>query len=334
MKTLSIKLLLTLSLLLAVGFARAQEQEADPFTARVKVDSAFARIAPSEDAEAAASLFRDDRVEVVSRSLDGSWFEVRRPGRLTNLGWVFNKMLDWDFLPENLPLGDLVTGLTGPTPLTAAPAFAGYLLEGPSLRERPSFKGAVITAIPPLITIPIIERNQNGTWLHVNYLGYDGWIAGFLVRRLPNLMDIPEAANLPALETIPVVIIPVAIQQAQVDRLRAFTLLHRDLAQVLQNFWWDVFRGAVKPCEPPAAVTEYDYADQDVRELPELQRYTPRLATAIDFLNAAIDPLTICGVLSPDLVGDARDAAINAHIIFDATLEQLVNLEDNIIRGD
>jgi hypothetical protein len=125
----------------------------------------------------------------------------------------------------------------------------------------------------------------------------------------------------------------VEIQQAQVDRLRAFTILHRDLAFVLEGFWWDVFRGAVKPCEPPAAVTEYDYADQDVRELPELQRYTPRLATAIDYLNAAIDPLTICGVLSPDLVGDARDDAINARIIFNATLDQLDNLEENIIRG-
>lgn len=331
MKQHSIKLLLMVGLLLAVNVIRAQD--ADPFIARVKVDSSFARVAPTEDAEPAASLFRDDRLEVVSRNLDGSWFEVRRPGRLTNLGWVFNKMLEWEFLPETLPLGDIVTGVTGPSRLAEAPAFAGYLLEGPALRDRPSFKGAIITTIPPLITIPILERNQNGTWLHVNYLGYDGWIAGFLIRRLPNLMDIPEAANLPALETIPVVIIPVEIQQAQVDRLRAFTILHRDLAFVLEGFWWDVFRGAVKPCEPPAAVTEYDYADQDVRELPELQRYTPRLATAIDHLNAAIDPLTICGVLSPDLVGDARDDAINARIIFNATLDQLDNLEENIIRG-
>jgi hypothetical protein len=332
MKHLPVKLLLIFGLLLGVNIIYAQDDE--PIFARIQVDSAFARVAPSEEAELAASLFRDDRLEVVSRNLDGSWFEVRRPGRLTNLGWVFNKMLEWDFLPETLPLGDIVTGVTGPSPLAEAPAFAGYLLEGPALRDRPSFRGTIITTIPPLITIPILERNQTGTWLHVNYFGYDGWIAGFLIRRLPNLMDIPEAANLPALETIPVVVIPVEIQQAQVDRLRAFSIRHRDLALVLQNFWWDVFRGAVKPCEPPAAVTEYDYGEQDVRELPELQRYTPRLATAIDYLNAAIDPLTICGVLSPDLVGDARDDAINARIIFEATLEQLDNLEENIIRGD
>jgi hypothetical protein len=333
MKTLTSRLIALALLVFALGVSIINAQEAKPFIALVKVDSAFARVAPTEDAEAAASLFRDDRLQVVSRNLDGSWFEVRRPGRLTNLGWVFNKMLDWDFLPENLPLGDIVTGVTGPSPLLEAPDFAGYLLEGPALRDRPSFKGLTITTIPPLITIPILERNQNGTWLHVNYLGYDGWIAGFLIRRLPNLMDIPEAANLPALETIPVVVIPVEIQQAQVDRLRAFTIEHRDFAIVLESFWWDVFRGAVKPCEPPAAVTEYAYGEQDVRELPELQRYTPRLATAIDYLSTSIDPLTICGVLSPDLVGDARDAAINARIIFDATLQQLTNLEDNIIRG-
>src|SRR5690349_23142803 len=101
------KLLILFLLALAFGQVRAQTQTQKPndFHAVVQVDSAFARALPTEEADAVASLFRDEPLEVVSRNLDGSWFEVKRPGRLTNLGWVFNKLIDWDFKPEALPLG-------------------------------------------------------------------------------------------------------------------------------------------------------------------------------------------------------------------------------------
>lgn len=304
-----------------------QAQDTTDFQATLKVDSAFARALPTEEADRVASLFRDDPVEVVSRSLDGSWFEVRRPGRLTNLGWVLNKLLEWDFKPEELPLGDLTTGVLGPNPLTEVPAFGVYLLEGLALRQSPSRFSPLIINIPPLVTIPVLERNQDGSWLHVNYLGYDGWVIGYATRK-SDVMAIPEAAGLPPLETAVVIIIPVEIQQAQIDRLRVFITENRDMAAILESFWWDVFRGAVKPCEPPAAVLAYDYDSRDVQELPELGRLVPRITDAIDYLNDSIDPINNCGVLSPDVVGDARDAAINAKVIFNAELERLAGVEE------
>jgi hypothetical protein len=308
------------------GVVNAQT-EGVAFDATVKVDSAFVRALPTEAADMVASLFRNDPLEVVSRNLDGSWFEVRRPGRLTNLGWVFNELLEWDFRPETLPLGDLSTGVTGPTALVEAPPFGAYLLEGLALREAPTRTSPRITNIPPLVTIPVLERNQNGTWLRVNYLGYEGWVIGYATRT-PDVMAIPEASNLPPLETVTVIIIPVEIQQAQIDRLRAFITEKRDLAVVLEAFWWDVFRGAVKPCEPPAAVQNYDYDNQDVQELPELGRLVPRVMDGIEYLNNSIAPLTTCGVLSPDVVGDARDDSINARVILNAELERLEGIED------
>lgn len=320
------KMLLIL-LLLAFAFGQVQARDTDNFHAVVKVDSAFARALPTEEADPSASLFRDEPLEVVSRNLDGSWFEVRRPGRLTNLGWVFNELLDWDFKPEELPLGDLSTGVTGPTPLLEAPAYGAYLLEGLALRQSPTRFSPVITNIPPLVTIPVLERNQNGTWLHVNYLGYDGWVIGYATRT-PNVLSIPQAPGLPPLETITVIVIPVEIQQEQIDRLRAFIIEKRDLAVVLEAFWWDVFRGAVKPCEPPAAVVAYQYGDQDVQELPELGRLVPRVIDGIHYMNDSIDVLSRCGVLSPDVVGNARDDAINAKGILNAELERLAGIEE------
>lgn len=298
-----------------------------PFKASTKVDSVIVRQLPAESAKAVASLFRDDPVEVVSRNLDGSWFEVKRPGRLTNLGWVFNKLLEWDFNVEQLPLGDLSTDLLGTTPLTVAPAFATYLKEGLALRQAPLRTSPLITNIPPLVTIPVLERNQDGSWLHVNYRGYDGWVISYATR-IENLMEVPEAPGLPPLTTIAVVVIPPEIQQAQIDRLRAFVIEKRDFAMLLESFWWDVFRGAVKPCEPPAAIAAYSYSDQDVQQLPELGRLVPRVMDGIDYLNRAINPLNTCGVLSPDVVSDARDDAINAKVVLNAELERLADIED------
>ena len=41
------------------------------------------------------------------------------------------------------------------------------------------------------MTVPVLERNYDGSWLHVYYLGYDGWIDAISVRPIPNLLDIP-----------------------------------------------------------------------------------------------------------------------------------------------
>lgn len=328
------KIMKRICLIFALAFfVSAVSAQETNFIVRVQAESANVRIAPSVDAQPSASVFRDDRLQVVSRNLDGSWFEVRRIGRLTNLGWIFGKVIEWDFPVEELPLGDFVTGVVGPTPLTYRPEFAVTVLEGASLRNIPSRRGGFIRTIPPLITIPVLERNQDGSWLHINYLGYDGWIAGFTVRRTPNVMDIPEAAGLPPLETLPVVIIPVEIQQAQIDRLREFILARRELAYNLEIFWWAVFRGEVMPCDAPEAVTKYPYTAEDVRELPELQRYTPRLGTAIDYLNEAVAPFNNCGVTPPQTVIEARDGAINARVIFDATLDLVDILEKDIVQA-
>lgn len=317
---------------LSVTVVNAQKNLDTDFTATVDVESAFARILPDFEAEASASVFQNERVEVVGRNLNGLWLEIRRPGRLNRLGWIFHDLLEYEFKPEFLPLTDLSTGILGPSVLTVAPDFGAYTIAEVTLRDSPSRRGERIVNVPPLLTIPVLERNADGSWLRVYYLGYEGWVAGFLVRRLPNVMDIPEAVGIALPDTPPVVVIPVEIQQAQIDRLRLFINERRELAYRLEQFWWSVFKGEIMPCNAPIEITQYPYSDQDVRELPELGRYAPQLAEAVRYMNEAREPLLTCGVISPETVYEARNAAINAKVIFDANTQRLLVLEREVVQ--
>jgi hypothetical protein len=307
-------------------------QDSPPFRVTVEVDSAFVRAAPSQEADRVASVFEDSPLEVVGRSLDGTWFEVRRPGRLTNLGWLFNEVVEWDFQPEALPLTDLATGIIGPTPLAADPGFAVHVREGAAMRPQPYGLGERIVNLPPGVTVPLLERDPTGEWLRVNYLGYEGWIAGFNTRPLAYLMDVPVAVGLPQLQTVAVEIIPPEVQLAQVQRMRNFVAPLRDLADYMANFWFAVGTGEIMPCSAPGFVLEYLYTPADVRQLPELQRFAPRMNQGVGYLNDSITPLTNCGIIDPESVQEARNQAINARTIFDATLGALENLEENVIR--
>lgn len=319
-----------LMLLVLFVFLGINVSAQDEIIGVVKVDSAFARVLPAFDAEPSASLFEDERVEIVGRNLDGLWFLVRRPARLNTLGWMFHELLDYELMPEYLPLMDISTGVVGVTPLTEIPSFGGYLLAEVNLRASPTRQGEVLGRIPALRTVPILARNNDASWVKVNYLGHEGWISGFAIRRLSNMMEIPEAEGIPLSEMPPVVIIPIEIQQAQIDRLRTFTIDRREYSYNLELFWWSVFRGEIMPCNAPPEITNYPYTTQDIVELPELGRYAPQLREATDYLNTSREALLVCGVVKPEDVYAARNSAINAKVIYDATLERLDILEYEI----
>ncbi|MEO8393387.1 MAG: SH3 domain-containing protein [Chloroflexota bacterium] len=302
------------------------------FLVRVNTDSLNVHRFPSDNADRVASLFKGDIVQAVGRSLDGSWFEVRRIGRMNNLGWVVNTLIDWDFLPETLPLGDIRTGITGPVTLASAPPIGLYLLQAPILRELPLRTGRRIMALPPLIVIPVIARNRDTTWLQVNYFGYQGWINRASIRERGDidLNTLPVPPGIPEPDTVPVIVIPLEIQQAQIDRLRSYINDRETLAIGLEAFWWGVYRGEIMPCNAPPEIANYPYTDEDIRELPELARYVPRLTDALNYLTTARNPLLRCGIIGPSTAVDARNSAINARVIFDATLQTLGNLEKTL----
>lgn len=330
--------LLFSALLFAPAAAQEDEDEFTPeqvapgvFTVQVFVDSAFAHLAPEPSALASASLFEGDILEAVGRNADGTWFEVRRPGRAYKLGWVSDDFVNKNFSIELLPLTDSVTGVVGTAIVDSG--YGVFVQQESVLRSSPSLTGTRVGVVPYGVTLPAIERNQDASWIFVNYVGMTGWISGFNVRRdNMNTMDIPEGANLPALETLIVEIIPPEVQLAQVEALRTYLNEQLVIARSLESFWWNVFQGEIMPCDPPSEITDYIYDANDQRELPELGRIVPRLGVGVESLNSSIATLQNCGALVTDDVLSARNAAINAKVIFSAGLGQLVNLEENVIR--
>ncbi len=331
MKKLLVGLVIGMMVLAAGGMVRAQGAPY-PFRFVVEVDSAFVRAVPTRDADLVASVFEDEVLEVVGRNLDGTWFEVRRPGRLNHLGWLFNEMGDWDFAAEYLPLRDMSTGIIGPDPLAAPPEFAIFVIEGVVLRTAPYFQGDRITAIPANSTVPLLARSPDGGWLYVNYLGYEGWIIDFTTRPLPHIDSVSIAPGLPPVVTFEGVVIPPEVQLAHVQQVRAFVQPAIRLATDLEGFWWVVMQGGIVPCQPPAFLADYPYSRQDVIELPELDRYVPRLNEGIEHLNESVDPIYECGVVATRVASQALADAINARLIFEAVLEALDDLEENVIR--
>ncbi len=329
------KYLILIVMLLAVvagsNFAQDSVTESDQVIeyprVAVQVGSANIRAKPDLESTEIGSVFLDDTLEVVGRNADGLWFEVRRPGRKSNLGWIFNEMVDWDFRPELLPLTDSITGVVG-TPIEDT-GFTVFVLQNAVMRSQSDRNGTRITTVPLLTTVPVVARNEDASWLKVNYLGEVGWIVGFITRQPDNIFSAPLAVD--ALPIPPRFVIPPEIQLEQVESLRDYVTQNRDVASSLSFFWDTVAKGNTMPCAPPEAVADYLVSDSDVQQLPELNRIVPRMTTAIDYINDAIDPLYTCGVLDVGVVYSARADAINAKIILDNSLVQLDNVESIIV---
>src|SRR5262245_37450540 len=174
---------LIFSLLMTVFMTAAAQDETTlpPYRIQVFVDSAFVRAAPSANAKPVASIFEGNILEAVGRNLDGHWFEVRRPGRATNLGWVSDEFVSKNFTIELLPLTDSTTGMIG-TEAVADTGYGVFVQQESTLRDGPLLEAGRLSVVPYGVTVPVIERNADASWLHINYLGNVGWISGFNVR--------------------------------------------------------------------------------------------------------------------------------------------------------
>jgi hypothetical protein len=199
------------------------------------------------------------------------------------------------------------------------------------LRGEPFISGSPILTIPHSVTVPITGRNQDASWLKVNYNGTVGWVSQSLIDPSGDLMSAPLGLDLPPL-TVNVIIIPPEVQLAQVERVRAFALEQIDLSLGLSNYWQLLLRGEILPCTPPSFVTELQRAPRDIQQLPELQRWLPRLDSSIEAINSSLEPLQTCGAYTPDVISQARADAINARLMLENILVQLRDVENIINR--
>jgi hypothetical protein len=296
--------------------AQTPEPELPEYEAVVQAESGFVRALPTTDSEVVSNVFEDNALIVVGRNLDGTWFQVRRPGRMNNLGWISRNLVMFQFLVEDLPLTDFTTGLEGTTVLTADPGYAVYIVQGAILRDIPLRSGVEIMTLPFNIVVPVIARNQTGSWLQVNYLGTEGWVSIVNVRQTPeNVETIPLGKNLPVLSDAPVLIVPPELQMEQLERFRDYIREQEEMTHALEHFWSDVLEGEVMPCEPPSFARDYLYSSQDERQLPELEYLVPRVSEARQRINASIQAMYTCGAKNTLVILGARSDALNARII-------------------
>lgn len=320
--------MLTLALIFLIpAFAYAQEQPPERLWLQVFVDSAFLRAEPLLDATPVGSVFEGESLQAVGRNADGTWFEAKRAGS-QRAGWIFNEVVSKSFDVWRLPLTSSA-GADGPEEVVDT-GLAVFVLANTRLRDQPFLGGEQIMLIPHSVTLPVVGRNQDASWVRVNYNGHLGWIARSLTRASGDLMAAPLGFDLPPL-TFAVLIIPPELQIAQVDRLQEFVQAQVELAEGLRDYWWQVHRGEILPCTPPPFSPNYQYTPQDIQQLPELDRFLPNLQQAVNAVNASLEPLQSCGAYMPDTLISARNSAINARLILLNILNRLAEVR-KIIR--
>jgi hypothetical protein len=109
--------------------------------------------------------------------------------------------------------------------------------------------------------------------------------------------------------------------------MREYIQPQLDLAINLEWFWASVINGDIQPCTPPPFSMDFSYGRQDLRELPEIGRFAPRINQATSAMNASIAAFQRCGVLSVDDTYEAQANAINAKIIYRAALDAIDDTE-------
>lgn len=309
-------ILLLILCLLPLGSASAQGGP----RVHVFVDSAFLRAEPLPGATPVGSAFEDDWLEAVGRNADGTWFQVRRPGRSEAGSWISAGVIDWEFDAWAVPMTS-TAGADGPEPVIDSGLWV-FVLGNLALRAGPDVQAAQVGVVPHSVTIPVTARNRDATWIRVNYNGHTGWITAAYVIASGDLLTAPAAEGLPP-QSFVVEIIPPELQLAQVERLRAYLMPLRDQAESLATFWEYVLRGEVMPCGPLPFQPTYARTPDDIRQLPELQRYLNRLDRGTDALNTSLEILQPCGVYERASVIEARANAINARLLFSAVLRDV-----------
>lgn len=310
------------------------QTDANQFMVRVFVDSAFVRALPEQDAEPVGSVFEDTYLLAVGRNIDGTWFEVRRPGRVNekkpNIGWISREVVIYTFEVADLPMTDLTTGVTGPEPVYDT-GYSTFILLEAALRAEPNLDAERLAIVPIMLTLPVLDRTVDRQWVRINYRGTVGWVAEFLTRASIPLDDIPVNPAF-AVSTLPVEIIPLELQLAQINRFRDYVRPILAQSEGVANFWSLVGIGEIVECNPPEGTyAQYPITVRDIYELPELRNQERRIRTAITDINASITTMQRCGVYTPNEISKAYAQAINTKVILSVVIQYMNNLEANLL---
>lgn len=138
--------------------------------------------------------------EIVGRSLDGKWLQVRLPdGRL---GWVSADLVQivdesaeptpTPTPPQPMPMPASTPPQPTPTPI---PADRPYVMvpvgDAVNVRAAPSLNARIIGLLRSQQTAPILGKSANGLWWQVLFQGQPAWVNASVVTTVGNLVNVP-----------------------------------------------------------------------------------------------------------------------------------------------
>ncbi|MBC8170487.1 MAG: SH3 domain-containing protein, partial [Anaerolineae bacterium] len=154
------------------------------------------RAAPASGAAIIAELTGETPLIAQGRTADNAWLKVRTLDSLE--GWVAAGYIDLNVELSTLPIltadAPVITEATpavtvAPEVLPAGDAFVKALAL--NLRAAPSTRGAILVQLPTKTPLKLLARTSTNTWLKVEALGQQGWVAAAYVQINLDLNSIP-----------------------------------------------------------------------------------------------------------------------------------------------
>jgi len=141
--------------------------------------------APSVDAEVLGTIPQSDQVDVLARTEDSQWLYAEYFGFL---GWVTSEAVDLNVDISRIPIVSFNQETqqedmpANPIDQLPPPASSVYAVEAVRVRMGPGTGFKQVYLLNVGTSVPVIGRNQQGTWLKVEYgVGQQGWVIGAAV---------------------------------------------------------------------------------------------------------------------------------------------------------
>jgi cell wall-associated NlpC family hydrolase len=146
-------------------------------------DRVYLRNGPGTDYDAVGRMSGGAPVQVIGRSQDGSWFQIReRAGKPTY--WISGELLD---LPDDA-INSLFEIAPDQIPPPPPPKVATVRESGLSMRDGPGTNYISMDTFQAGAKIDLIERYQD--WFHIGIPGgADGWVKGEFLSIDPGITD-------------------------------------------------------------------------------------------------------------------------------------------------
>jgi uncharacterized protein YraI len=150
------------------------------------------------------------KLSIIGKDPTGKWWEILYKDSPTGTGWVTAAFVDLKGDPDKIPVIAVVLSTAAPQGTPGAPADAAGTVPPPTtaprtakvtkminVRSGPASANSSLGMLDPNTTVTITGRNQQNTWVQIEYpsgANGKGWVAAAYLNN-PNLTGLPYYDN-------------------------------------------------------------------------------------------------------------------------------------------